>query len=183
MPANTPNGLPYPLPTEPVAEGATAMRSLAEAIDTPEPWHEVGGPGEPGFAWYWVNYGPPKSTAAFMKDRSGFVHIKGTVKSGNNGQPVFVLPDGYRPPSDERFVNNAWDGTAERLARIDVVASTGYVQVTVLALAGSIIYEAGIGGIVFRAGPLASTSRPAPETRPTLKPEPEPKSAGPDQTT
>lgn len=33
MPANTPSGLPYPLPTEPVAEGAQAIRNLAEALD------------------------------------------------------------------------------------------------------------------------------------------------------
>ena len=33
MPANTPRGLPYPLPTEPVAEGAQAIRNLAEAVD------------------------------------------------------------------------------------------------------------------------------------------------------
>lgn len=33
MPANTPKGLPYPLPTEPVAEGAQAIRNLAEAVD------------------------------------------------------------------------------------------------------------------------------------------------------
>lgn len=31
MPANTALGLPYPLPTEPVAEGAAAIRALAEA--------------------------------------------------------------------------------------------------------------------------------------------------------
>jgi hypothetical protein len=33
MPATTTQGLPYPLPTEPVAEGAAAIRSLAEAVD------------------------------------------------------------------------------------------------------------------------------------------------------
>lgn len=33
MPANTPLGLPYPLPTEPVSAGAAAIRSLAEAVD------------------------------------------------------------------------------------------------------------------------------------------------------
>jgi hypothetical protein len=32
MPANTPLGNPYPLPTEPVAEGAQAIRNLAEAV-------------------------------------------------------------------------------------------------------------------------------------------------------
>ena len=36
MPANTPKGFPYPLPTEPVAEGAQAIRNLAEAIDASE---------------------------------------------------------------------------------------------------------------------------------------------------
>jgi hypothetical protein len=33
MPANTTRGFPYPLPTEPVAEGAQAIRNLAEAVD------------------------------------------------------------------------------------------------------------------------------------------------------
>lgn len=33
MPANTPHGFPYPLPTEPVAEGAQAIRNLAEAVE------------------------------------------------------------------------------------------------------------------------------------------------------
>ena len=33
MPSTTPRGLPYPLPTEPVAEGAAAIRALAEALD------------------------------------------------------------------------------------------------------------------------------------------------------
>lgn len=33
MPANTPRGYPYPLPAEPVAEGAQAIRNLAEGLD------------------------------------------------------------------------------------------------------------------------------------------------------
>lgn len=33
MPGATPRGYPYPLPTEPVAEGAQAIRNLAEKID------------------------------------------------------------------------------------------------------------------------------------------------------
>lgn len=33
MPANTPRNFPYPLPTEPVAEGAQRIRELAEALD------------------------------------------------------------------------------------------------------------------------------------------------------
>ena len=42
MPATTPRGFPYPLPTEPVAEGAQAIRNLAEAIDTKEAGRELG---------------------------------------------------------------------------------------------------------------------------------------------
>ena len=34
MPANTARGYPYPLPTEPVTEGAQAIRNLAEKVDT-----------------------------------------------------------------------------------------------------------------------------------------------------
>ena len=33
MPSATPRGYPYPLPTEPVAEGAAAIRALAEKVD------------------------------------------------------------------------------------------------------------------------------------------------------
>lgn len=38
MPANTSRGYPYPLPTEPVAEGAQAIRNLAEAADAKVGW-------------------------------------------------------------------------------------------------------------------------------------------------
>ena len=41
MPANTPRGFPYPLPAEPVAEGAQAIRNLAEAIDAKEAGREL----------------------------------------------------------------------------------------------------------------------------------------------
>lgn len=41
MPANTPRGFPYPLPTEPVAEGAQAIRNLAEAIDAKDAGREL----------------------------------------------------------------------------------------------------------------------------------------------
>lgn len=33
MPANTPAGLPYPLPTEPVKDGAVSIQNLATALD------------------------------------------------------------------------------------------------------------------------------------------------------
>jgi hypothetical protein len=35
MPGTTPNGLPYPLPSEPIADGADAIKNLALALDLP----------------------------------------------------------------------------------------------------------------------------------------------------
>jgi len=42
MPATTPRGYPYPLPTEPVAEGAQAIRNLAESADAKVGWVPLG---------------------------------------------------------------------------------------------------------------------------------------------
>jgi hypothetical protein len=33
MPATTPGGLPYPLPSDPIADGATQIQALAEAVE------------------------------------------------------------------------------------------------------------------------------------------------------
>ena len=41
MPANTSKGYPYPLPTEPVAEGAQAIRNLADANNAHAPWVDI----------------------------------------------------------------------------------------------------------------------------------------------
>lgn len=143
MPATTPEyDFPYPLPTEPVTEGAQAIRNLAERIEAvlpAEPWHEVGAAGEPGFQWSWVNEGGAgKPTAAFYKDALGIVHLKGSIKDGTNLQVAWILPAGYWPAQDVRYVSIAFDGTAERLARIDVSSVNGQVQVSVIGAAGAI---------------------------------------------
>ncbi|MCY9516707.1 hypothetical protein [Paenibacillus apiarius] len=43
----------------------------------------------------WVEF--DKSTVEYFKDALGFVHIRGMVKSGTMGNPVFILPKEYRP--------------------------------------------------------------------------------------
>lgn len=63
-----------------------------------EPWHEVGAAGEPAPSGGWVNYGSGYPTAAFKKYPDGRVRLKGLVKNGTLGQPIFTLPVGYRPP-------------------------------------------------------------------------------------
>ena len=45
----------------------------------------------------WVNYGSGLATCQYMKDSSGFVHLKGLVKNGTMNTSVFTLPVGYRP--------------------------------------------------------------------------------------
>jgi hypothetical protein len=69
-------------------------------------WHVVGAVGEPTFQNSWVNanLGPVPGTAAFTKDATGVVHIRGQVKNGtvssNSFGAVFILPVGYRPLRD-----------------------------------------------------------------------------------
>ena len=90
-----------------------------------EPWREVGSAGEPAFnapfaagGCSWSNYGP--TTAAFLRDRFGFVHLKGVVRvrDGNTyacGQwapdpTIFYLPGCSRqcPRGTRRSPTASW---------------------------------------------------------------------------
>jgi hypothetical protein len=82
-----------------------------------EPWHNVGGAGEPAFTNGWVNanFGVFSGPAQFRKDIAGVVHISGAVKSGtvsptNDQGSVFTLPEGYRPSSYVYFPAMTTDG-------------------------------------------------------------------------
>ena len=79
---------------------STIQVANAAAVQVSVPdtsWHEIGAAGEPAFQNGWVNYGGTNSTAAFRKDAFGFVHLKGTVKSGTLAAAAFTLPAGYIP--------------------------------------------------------------------------------------
>jgi hypothetical protein len=69
----------------------------AKSLAPPEPWHEVGVPGEPPFLNGWQDVGSGEETVAFFKDHEGVVHLRGFAKSGSGA--VFQLPPGYRPTS------------------------------------------------------------------------------------
>jgi hypothetical protein len=90
---------------------------------TIEPWHSVGAAGEPTFLNGWVNFGGNLSTLAFRKSPDGRVWIKGQVKSGTAGTPVFQLPVGYRPP--ERC---DWDQNGTSQATLIDTDGTVYAQ-------------------------------------------------------
>ena len=87
----------------------------------------------------WVNYGAPFATAAYYKDKSGIVHLKGTVKNGT--QDIFILPVGYRPNSILVF---------------DVISSSGLGRIDITVNGGVSFVSGGNGfvsldGITFRA--------------------------------
>jgi hypothetical protein len=74
------------------------------ALAAPEPWHEVGTPGQPAFQHSCANSDSTIQTVAFYKDREGVVHLKGRYDSCTSaGAPAFQLPPGYRPESLEQF--------------------------------------------------------------------------------
>jgi hypothetical protein len=66
----------------------------------------------------WSNYGSTYTTAKYMKDALGFVHVRGFIKGGSNSTIAFTLPIGFRPSATERFIG------------IDVAVPNGMISVT-----------------------------------------------------
>jgi hypothetical protein len=50
-----------------------------------------------GYLNSWVDFGAPLYAGAYLKDFNGLVHLRGTIKNGANGLPIFMLPTGSRP--------------------------------------------------------------------------------------
>lgn len=89
------------------------LGKLEPKLAVSEPWHTVGNAGEPAFQNAWVNFGGGHAVAGFYKDPTGVVHLKGFVKNGVAGGTIFMLPEGYRPMTEERFVANNNDTVCE----------------------------------------------------------------------
>jgi hypothetical protein len=66
-----------------------------------EPFRYVGDPGQPAFENGWGNNGGGAGSAAFYKDRSGIVHLRGFVSNGTIANDatgtIFSLPAAYGP--------------------------------------------------------------------------------------
>lgn len=56
-----------------------------------------------GFQNSWVDFGGAQMTVAYTKDVFGFVHLRGTMKSGTVNTTAFTLPVGYRPSGTAGF--------------------------------------------------------------------------------
>jgi hypothetical protein len=119
-----PQGLPGPQgATGPQGRPDPAGANLTPAA--PEPWHEVGTAGNPGFetcsgAFAWQNSRPgTDATAAFYRDPYGVVHLKGTIKCGGvpfGSYTIFKLPPGYFPTNLQWFTVSADNGPATVVA-------------------------------------------------------------------
>lgn len=73
----------------------------------------------------WVNYGAGNYEAGYWKDSQGWVHLRGTIKSGVVPSTVFVLPAGYRPLNTIHLPASAGGGTIFTLS----VMATGDINV------------------------------------------------------
>jgi len=97
------------LGTVPRANSAQAAQTAqtaqtANALSAPEPWHEVGAPGEPAFQHSWENETARTSepTVAFYKDHEDVVHLRGYAVGGD-GEAIFQLPAEFQPQSGTVF--------------------------------------------------------------------------------
>ncbi|MGO1003304.1 hypothetical protein [Lysobacter sp. ESA13C] len=64
----------------------------------------------------WANYGDVFASAGYRRD-GGRVQLRGLVKAGAGGTAIFVLPTGYRPPTQQIYTAVSDSSTQ---ARVDV---------------------------------------------------------------
>jgi hypothetical protein len=143
-----------------------------------ESWHEVGSPGEPAFnnpggdLCDWKNFDTSHNSAAFLRDRFGFVHLKGLVDAENRGDCnlvdkvdtwIFRLPAGYRPARREVHVTLT-NGALGRIS-IDGPALTpglgaGAVSIDPPTTFANAEQWISLDGISFRCAPSGSNGCP-----------------------
>jgi hypothetical protein len=156
----------------------------ANAVAAP-PWRQVGGAGQPAFHQTtdckWRNYDQVHSTAAFVRDATGFVHLKGTVLAEDRtsasscgvtttaptNQLIFVLPPGYRPSSREAMAVLTANDLTSGPATVGTAAVDG-PAISPLPAGGVSVDRGELGefawftlnGISFRCAPSGSNGCP-----------------------
>ncbi|MCP3808740.1 hypothetical protein NLX78_15995 [Paenibacillus sp. Lou8.1] len=89
----------------------------------------------------WTNRATDISLVSYLKDSAGYVHVKGVVKPGTFGTPVFQLPVGYRPALTIVAVVAAnTDNTRDVLGRVNI-GSNG--SVLIVPVFGTTVTDAG----------------------------------------
>ncbi len=71
------------------------------------------------FSNSWVNFGGGFAPAAYRRDASGNVWVRGLIKSGTVATTAFTLPVGYRPSADGNLIFAGVDGAGTGI-RLDV---------------------------------------------------------------
>lgn len=123
--------------------GITMLGDFGQEIHAhEEQWYEIGG-GWISFANSWGNYGSTFNTAAFRRDATGYVHLKGLIKDGTVGSSAFTLPAGWRPAARELCGTISNDA----IGRVDVLSDG-----TVVPTAPSNNAYVSLDGITFKAG-------------------------------
>lgn len=93
----------------------------------------------------WQDFGGTFAGAGYRRRSDGRVSLRGLVKGGSVGAAVFVLPEGFRPQADERFVSTGGGGSVALV----FVRSSGAVEVG----AGANNASVSLSGISFEASP------------------------------
>ncbi|HYH58514.1 MAG TPA: hypothetical protein VD790_04785 [Thermoleophilaceae bacterium] len=79
----------------------------------------------PGVNPRWANFGNGYAPAAFYKDRSGIVHLQGSIEG--TFAAAFVLPPGYRPTGGDHWFG-VWNSEAESDFGAVKISADGTVQ-------------------------------------------------------
>lgn len=94
-------------------------------IPAQDPWHEVGGEGEPDFSTGWSSFGSPFGGVGFRRTEDGHLEMTGLADfSSVTSAPalVFTLPDGWRPDRTVQFIasNNPGPTTTPTVRSIQI---------------------------------------------------------------
>jgi hypothetical protein len=80
---------------------------VVPGTQTQEIWNYVGAGGQPAFGSGWSNQGGAWANVAFrqLASPANSVQIAGTASNGTaaNAAPIFTLPAGYQPVTQQRF--------------------------------------------------------------------------------
>lgn len=134
--------------------GTPGDRVLVVFDEEKQPWVVQDLSGPPALTWTaptlinsWVLDGTAGNTpAGYLKDRFGFVHLRGRIKSGASGAIALVLPAGSRPVGADNYPAAAQLGGVG-VAGFVVVDATGNVE----PLYASSITNISLAGIHFLA--------------------------------
>jgi hypothetical protein len=124
-----------------LAAGAVTSSKLAKI----EPYRVVGTAGQPAFQHQWTNTAPSLASAAFFKDPTGVVHLRGSVENGHSAAVIFTLPPGYRPA---RQLNLPVAVSASGVGWLEISTSGTVAPIW----SGSGLRSVGMDGLSFRAG-------------------------------